>query len=321
MGRGEFLNMDPITHGLIGLGVASFSGTPLSLTSPIYLGALLGSLGPDLDIVLQAKGDLFYLRHHRGASHSIPGSAFIAGILTIPLAIVFPEISIWTLFFWTWMGALSHCIVDIFNSYGAEFLWPLYRKKINISLLNIFDPYLFIFLGVMLYTQEAFPAIQGLGICLAAIYLILRYGLNWRVRKLLKKKYGNEAKRVLAMPALKGNWTWDVFVETGDSFIVGQVYSFSLIFRLRQMLWKQQNNLIRSALEGKLGKLFREFTPLFHVSHHVTEKGHMVRFFDLRYHFKQQFLHTGTATFNDDNKLVEEVFSPYLGKRNIIIAS
>ncbi|HHW07723.1 MAG TPA: metal-dependent hydrolase [Clostridia bacterium] len=313
--------MDPITHGLLGLGVASFSGQPLSLHSPVYLSALLGSLAPDFDLVMQLKGDLTYLKHHRGVSHSIPGSAFIVGLITVPLALAFPEVPFWTLFLWGWLGALSHCFIDIFNSYGSELLWPLYRRKISVNLLNIFDLYLFILLVVILYSQDTYPSLRGWTILLALVYVGLRYLLSLRIRRQLRRHYGKEAKRIIVMPALKGNWTWDVCVETKHNFIVGQMYSFSLMFNLREMLVKQQNNLIKAALDSKLGRLFKEFTPLFHVSLQPTENGYLVRFFDLRYHLRQQFLHTGTAVFNEECKLVEEIFSPYLGKRNIKIAS
>lgn len=312
--------MDPISHGLIGLGIASLSGEALSLQNPIYFGALIGSLAPDLDIVLQARGDLAYLRHHRGVSHSIPGTALIAGLITPVLTLVFPEASLGTLFLWTWLGALSHAFIDIFNSYGAELLWPVFRKKISVNLLNIFDPYLFFLVSLMLFAEGVIPGVQGWAIGLVILYLFTRFALNRRVRRQLARQYGSQAKRILVLPALKGNWTWDVFVETKDSFIVGQVYSFSLMFNLRRMLWKQHNSLIKAALEGRLGKLFKEFTPLYHVSLQPAENGYLVRFYDLRYHLKQQFLHTGTAVFNTEQKLVEEIFSPYLGKRNIKLA-
>ncbi|HHY93206.1 MAG TPA: metal-dependent hydrolase, partial [Firmicutes bacterium] len=54
--------MDPVTHALTALAVAGFSGAPFSLLHPAHLSSLLGSLAPDLDIVLQAKGHLAYLR-------------------------------------------------------------------------------------------------------------------------------------------------------------------------------------------------------------------------------------------------------------------
>ena len=58
--------MDPLTHALAGVLTASFSGEPMSITNPILLGALLGSMAPDLDIVYQTKGDVAYLKNHRG---------------------------------------------------------------------------------------------------------------------------------------------------------------------------------------------------------------------------------------------------------------
>lgn len=308
--------MDPITHALAGLGVASLSGLPLSLKNPIYISALIGSLAPDMDIVFQLKGDLAYLRHHRGASHSILGTGLMAAVLALPLAILFPEISYWQLVFWNWMGAMSHCILDILNSYGAMWLWPFYRKKISVNLLNIFDPYLCVLLLLMSLTGKAWIGIIGI-----SLYLGFRYGLYLRVRRLIIKRYGRVGKRIIIMPTLKCNWTWDIFIETNRDFIVGQVHSFTLAFRLRQRLRKQQHKLIKTAREGKLGQLFLEFTPLFHVSHEKLKDGHLVQFFDLRYHFRQEFLHTGTAIFNQEKKLVEEIFSPYLGRRNTKIAS
>lgn len=312
--------MDPVTHGLVGLTVASFSGTPISLTNPVYIGTLLGSLSPDFDFVLQAKGDLCYLRQHRGVSHSIPSSISLAGIIALPLYFIFPETSLWNLFIWTWLGALSHCVIDIFNSYGGELLWPFYRKKISINLFNIFDPYLFVILSAIIYFQQSLPVLRNLALFIGLIYLSFRYLARRKVWRLLNKKHKHHAKRILVMPALKGSWTWDVFVESKNCFIIGQISSFSLAFKLKQMLWKQQHKLIKAALESKLGKLFRDFTPLLHVSHKITEKGHLVEFYDLRYHFKQEFLHTGKAIFDEQHQLVEEVFSPYLGKRNINLA-
>ncbi len=309
--------MDPVTHSLIGLGVASFSGNPLSFTNPIYIGSLLGSLAPDFDFILQAKGDVFYLRHHRGVSHSLPGSVMLAGALSWLLTFIFPGTGYWSLFIWTWLGTLSHCLIDVFNSYGSELLWPFYRKKVSCNLLNIFDPYLFILLSILLYAGGKHPIIRNLSLLSGLAYLVFRFGIRWRIRKIFNGKWGTQPKRILIMPALKGSWNWDVFIEEGKRFIIGQVSSFSLTFKLRQKLWKQQNSLIKIALESKLGKLFSEFTPLFHVSHQRIEKGHLVQFFDLRFHFKQAFLHTGTAIFNEENVLVEEIFSPYLGKRKV----
>ncbi|MCL4439674.1 MAG: metal-dependent hydrolase, partial [Firmicutes bacterium] len=80
--------MDPLTHALVGMGVAALTGEKLSLASPLHLGAVLGALAPDLDIVLQLCGDIPYLTHHRGSSHSIPGVLFSSTVIAFALWLV-----------------------------------------------------------------------------------------------------------------------------------------------------------------------------------------------------------------------------------------
>lgn len=64
--------MDPITHGVVGLAIAAFTGETVSIASPYAMGSLLGAVIPDADIIMQVKGDYSYLKNHRGMSHSIP---------------------------------------------------------------------------------------------------------------------------------------------------------------------------------------------------------------------------------------------------------
>src|SRR6056297_2806369 len=104
--------MDPITHALAGSVVASFSGNSLSLTDPLYLGAILGSVVPDLDIVYQLKGDVSYLKNHRGFSHSIPGLILLSTLISGILFFLFPNIVFSKLLFWTFAGACSHTLLD-----------------------------------------------------------------------------------------------------------------------------------------------------------------------------------------------------------------
>jgi len=114
------------------------------LTNPIYLGSLLGALAPDLDIVLHIKGQVPYLRYHRGPSHGLLGWLFIPGNSLI-LGLFFPTILASTLF-WSFMGALSHTLLDILNSHGARLLWPFSNGRTTLNLLTIFDPVVFILL-------------------------------------------------------------------------------------------------------------------------------------------------------------------------------
>ncbi len=43
--------MDPLTHGVIGLAISSFSGQAVSLDNPVSIGAALGAMSPDIDVI------------------------------------------------------------------------------------------------------------------------------------------------------------------------------------------------------------------------------------------------------------------------------
>ena len=60
--------MDPISHGMVGLAIATISGEPI--VGAVSIGTTLGAMAPDLDILAQFKGHLSYLKNHRGMSHS-----------------------------------------------------------------------------------------------------------------------------------------------------------------------------------------------------------------------------------------------------------
>jgi inner membrane protein len=118
---------------LIGAALSTFSGHPIEITDPIFLGCTLGAMLPDLDIVTYFKGRLNYLMKHRGASHSFLALGGMALVLGSIIYAIFPSASWGSIVFWTLIGTLSHGLSDLLNSYGAELLWPFYRKKTPIE--------------------------------------------------------------------------------------------------------------------------------------------------------------------------------------------
>lgn len=112
--------MDPITHAVVGLGTASLSGQDFTLTNPVYLASITGALAPDLDILLRLGGEITYLKHHRGITHSLPGILILSAITTLGICLVLPSQKILQVFLWAFIGGLSHSLLDIFNSYGVK---------------------------------------------------------------------------------------------------------------------------------------------------------------------------------------------------------
>lgn len=318
--RGD--TMDPITHALVGAAVAGLSGGEVSITNPVYLGAIMGAVAPDLDIVYQLRGDVQYLKQHRGFSHSIPGLALISGGIAAGLVLFFPEYAFIQLFFWTMLGALSHTLLDILNSYGAQIFGPYSQKRYSLNLLMITDPILFLILFGVFLLPGSIEVKSLVGIIGFMIYLGFRLYLRLRVENLLKSRYRNSSINKLAvMPSMMSLWTWDFLVETDKKYFIGQVYSFNCRLKIKRKLIKpKMNQIIENALASKLGQFFKEFTPHYFIDFKKTENDeYVINFLDLRYCLKKGFLHTATMAFDKKYQQVEAIFHPYSKARKVDI--
>ncbi len=312
--------MDPVTHALIGLGLAGFSGETLTISNPLYLGACLGAMAPDLDIICQLKGDVTYLKHHRGFTHSIPGMLALGLGIAVVLFLFNPVYSLGQVFLWTFLGTLSHGVMDILNSYGSKLFWPFSNKRWTLNLVNAVDPVILLVLTAMVFAQKlGFSSAAGLGLML--LYLCVRYLIALRLNKLLRVKF-NPAAKITVMPSLLKFWCWDCLIENDQQVMFIEVNSFTSVLNVKQELSKEQkgNSLVKKALESKLGKMFREFTPHFHVIINPWQQGYLVKFLDLRYCLKQEFLHSATIFFNHRQEIAEQIFHPYHKNRKIRIS-
>ncbi len=311
--------MDPISHLLVGAAVAGFSGEKFSFANPLYLASMLGSLVPDFDIAYQLRGHVAYLKNHRGVSHSIPGLFFNAALITLLFRVLFPTCSWQQLFIWTLAGNLSHLILDVLNSYGAQILWPLSKKKFSLNLLVLFDP-------VLAAVFCAFFFIPGpreqvaLGIVLiATLYLLFRAYMRYSVILFLRGEYGQDGiERTIVMPAMVSLWSWTFLLETHHNYIVGEAKWLSFKTGIKRVLDKvPKNHIIQVALQSKLGRWFQSFTPYYHIHYYQDGDNHVVCFADLRYFVKDEFLHNATVVLSKEFEVEEAVFQPYNKERRL----
>jgi inner membrane protein len=311
--------MDPISHGLIGAGVAALSGQPFAWDNPIYLGSILGAMAPDLDIVMQARGHVAYLKHHRGISHSIPGLLGFSALVSLGLLAIFPTTPFWNLFFWTFMGTLSHGVFDLLNSYGAKLLWPFVKKRITVNFVMVTDPLILsAFMIAFLFRQQQY--VEFAAFFISAIYLCWRWSAKQKVAKLLKQDLGKDAEQILVLPAMYKPFSWDFVIETKDRFVTGTAPFGKNTLVVREILTKEVHPCIDVAEESALGDVFREFTPCYHVTRTWQENQQVIEFADLRYYVKDSFMHTGTAVVDQEGELLEAIFQPYSKKKVIKIA-
>jgi len=318
--------MDPLTHALVGIGVASITGEKYSLENSVQLGTVLGALAPDFDIILQLFGDIPYLTHHRGSSHSIMGVLVSSAVIACILWVVIGGASPGSIFVGTLLGSVSHILLDFFNSYGAKIFWPFSQKKFSMNLLVVADPII-----ILLFTAAVFwpgmPRIITHGVFWAVlVYLGIRFCMRHLVHRMLCRRFlGQENSRVVVMPAMVSLWNWSFLIETNDKYIIGEVWFFSLRkfaksfwpdFSIKRVLDKNaDNDLIGKALNSKVGRIFQSFTPYYHIYHCFEEGRHVVRFCDLRYFFREDFLHQATVVFDETYNIIDAVFQPYSRNR------
>ncbi|HHY25259.1 MAG TPA: metal-dependent hydrolase [Desulfitobacterium dehalogenans] len=315
------LNIDPITHGLIGAALANLSGHPIQLNDPIFVGCTLGAMIPDLDIVTHLKGRLNYLLKHRGASHSflaLGGMALGLGTLVYG---VFPTSSWLTVVFWTLIGTLSHGIADLLNSYGAQLLWPFYKKKFTVNMAMVTDPIIFVlFLSSFVFSlnRPEFGLRSTLAVfTVAFVYLFVREIDRYKTRKRLEETFDAARGQVKILPAMYRPFSWAFLLYEKDtvSFGIMKKKNAKVLKVLPQ--WDSEDPLINNALESELADIFNRFTPYFHVVRTDSpETETKVQFVDLRYWDKEDFLYTGEVRICSDGKITEERFYTFGSKKS-----
>lgn len=147
--------MDNLTHTLVGLTAAKAGLERLSPGATVV--CLVAANAPDADIVAAFGGSWFYLKHHRGITHSIVGTLAIA--LLIPLLCYAgdrlvarlrarpPRVRLRGLVIASLLVSASHPLMDWTNNYGLRPLLPWSGRWFYGDLVYIIDPWLWLSLG------------------------------------------------------------------------------------------------------------------------------------------------------------------------------
>jgi inner membrane protein len=309
--------VDPVTHAMIGLGVSALSGQPLSPYNPLYCAAVVGAVAPDLDVLTMLKGELAFIRHHRGVSHSLGGFLLFSAAIAVIIHLDFGG-NPWPYFLWALAGTISHGILDFLNSYGTQLWWPFSKKRLAGNLLMFFDPLLFMFFLPVLLTFQNPQKATVFGLLGTFFYLLLRWKMRLKVERLLQKEYNlNPVKgRIAVMPALKGMVNWDFFIEGPREIIVGTLNFLNRkISNCRHMDRKASSPLIFKALQTAPGRLFCQFTSYYHITQWEDKGKHFVTLMDLRFKHQSDFFYRAMLIF-DEQLLLEEAY--FYSQNNLI---
>lgn len=276
---------------------------------------------PDLDIVTYFKGRLNYLMKHRGASHSLLALGGMALVLGSLLYAIYPTSSWGTIVFWTLIGTLSHGLSDLLNSYGAELLWPFYRKKLTVDMIIVTDPVvlgLFVLSLVVSILQPTVAIYSSLtAFILSFGYLCYRESYRSKTRGKLMRRYKiTDKTKIKVLPAMYKpfNWSFLLFEETEVRFGIVLGEKAQILKNLPRC--DHSNPSIVNAMEGGLAEIFNQFTPYYHVLIKEEADQLKVEFLDLRYWDREDFLYTGEVLMLPDGQIAEETFYSFK-RRNL----
>ena len=310
--------MDPITHGIIGLATASLSGQSFSILNPIYLGSLIGSVAPDFDNIYRFLGDDYnYHKKHRGTSHSVVSLAVMSLAITAALNIAFGHIPFLTVLAFTFIGALSHTIMDILNSYGAK----LFKTKKRLNILMLYDPFITLISIGMIIVADRGIGVKAALITASLLYITARVFMRYDAKRKINNLYSAlNIVRMEVIPGMANFFTWRYIIHADKQDIVGDYNQIT--GRIKQLENLEKSEIHHEIfMNTKLGEYFSGFTPNIHVK--VIKENDKVlelKAIDLRYTYKNKFLHHSTLAIDtEDSRIIKSIFHPYDIKNNVAV--
>jgi inner membrane protein len=227
--------LDNLTHSLVGLTAAKAGLERLSPGATVL--CVLAANSPDSDIVVLLFGDRWdLLQHHRGITHSLVGTAFLA--LLLPLIFYGidrgwarvrhqpPRTNFRGLLIASFIVSATHPLLDWTNNYGIRFFLPWNPRWSYGDLVFIVDPFLWLILvvGLLLIWRTRNRWRSKIAFASFALVLVYCGALGFAHARAIARgteeaerivaPAGETISRLAAMPTLANPLRWDFVFET-----------------------------------------------------------------------------------------------------------
>ncbi|OZU87764.1 hypothetical protein CIL03_15475 [Virgibacillus indicus] len=304
--------MDTGTHIVMGVALGGLATLdPAVHNDPVLFhavlaGTIIGSHAPDFDTVLKLKNNATYIRHHRGATHSLP-AVILWGILIASIIYMFvPQVNFLHLWLWTFLAVIIHVFVDIFNAYGTQAYRPFTSKWIAHGFINTFDPYIFMLhiAGIGVWALGANPGLTWLVIySVILLYYIKRFIDKREIVKKIKDHFPN-TEQIATSPTIKQNY-WRVAITTDSKFYVGAVENGHIeIVDEFNKVPLPDSTIMELAQKDKNISAFLSFSPVYRWEINDYDDFTEVRFIDLRYRSKDYYPFVAVVQIDDNMRIM-----------------
>lgn len=291
--------MDTGTHLVIGLGLAGLAyidpvvASDSMVSTAVLIGTVLGSQAPDADGLLRFKGNAFYIKNHRGASHSLPALVIWTLFITSLLGLAFNGLPILHVGMWVFIAVSFHVFTDLFNTYGTQAIRPISEKWVAWNIIHIFDPFIFVshLLAIFIWSIN----IGNPAIIFTTLYAVIALYYLWRTieqRVLvsgLRHKDNNFTlgDRYMLIPTISMNVWHIVKTQVGGGYKLGELKN-------RQLKWTDEVHCAdHPAIEASRSHpdvaAFLYFTSFACADVKEQPYGFEVRWVDVRYSHRKQY--------------------------------
>src|SRR5699024_7198987 len=304
--------MDTGTHIVMGVAIGGLAALdPAVLNDPalfsaVLAGTVIGSHAPDFDTVLKLRNTAEYIRHHRGATHSVPAVIMWGLLLAGIIYMIVPSVDFWHLYVWTALAVVIHVLVDIPNAYGTQAYRPFSNKWVAHGFINTFDPYIFLLHigGIVAWLLGANPGYTFLAIyAVIALYYVKRYMDKREIVRVIKDFYPN-TEQIATSPTIKQN-QWRVAITTTDYFYVGSVIDGHIdIVDQFEKIPLPDNELFDLAVQDKNVAAFLSFSPVYRWEVHDFDDFTEIRFIDLRYRSNERYPFVAVVQIDDNMRIM-----------------
>lgn len=290
--------MDSITHSLTGVGlyyVFNKKEKDILQRRVIFTNLVLSAIAPDVDILYYFLGNTEYFVHHSGVTHSLIGLIGFPVFITLLLKLLFKNtINVFYCFLGSFVGTLSHIILDLLNTYGTMVLWPINNYLYSFNILMIVDVIITTLLAVGLvfaftfikreYKRNIFIVI----FLLITIYILCRTYIYFKLSNYINDEYSNISDYVMSdvFPTIIGIDKWIFIVQTKNEYVIGDVKYSTKSISVKKVVRKTQKNMvIAKALNTRLGNLLNRFSPYLNYEVKQNNNGYVVKIIDMRYSY------------------------------------
>ena len=210
-------------------------------------------------------------------------------LLSLLVFVFFKNIDVTHVWMWAQLAVFLHVFVDIFNSYGTQALRPITNKWIQLSVINTFDPIIFIILclGIVLWLFGVHPFIVFFPIiAILFLYYIIRFRMQAMLKRQALKAIQEEHNpvKVFVAPTMKF-MEWRIAIQTDQYDYVGRSYGRNIVFSdktKRESL--PSSDFMKYVKDDVNIKTFLNFSSIYRWQATPQEDGSTeIRLIDLRY--------------------------------------